>query len=160
MDHPGRTALTDRDTQILRGLALGRSRKEIAFDLGLSPKTVEYHINAPDNPCSIITKIGKPKGATNQELVRFAVENGLVKRGEKPSEIKKPLKCAVKVLRTSNELAQALLEGASQAAAGQADVLQLNALCNCSDALCRLAALQMRAEERCSKLPWLDGEKT
>lgn len=35
--------LTPRQLDILRRLALGRSSKEVAFDLGLSPKTVDAH---------------------------------------------------------------------------------------------------------------------
>lgn len=36
-------ALTPRQSEVLRHLALGRSTKEIAFDLNLSAKTVEAH---------------------------------------------------------------------------------------------------------------------
>jgi DNA-binding NarL/FixJ family response regulator len=36
-------ALTDRETEVLRQIARGRSNKEIALDLKISVKTVEYH---------------------------------------------------------------------------------------------------------------------
>ena len=35
--------LTDRETDVLRQIARGRTNKEIAFDLKISVKTVEYH---------------------------------------------------------------------------------------------------------------------
>lgn len=35
--------LTDRERQVLDGLALGLPNKSIAFDLGISPRTVEIH---------------------------------------------------------------------------------------------------------------------
>lgn len=136
---------------MLTALGHGKSTKEIAFELGLSPKTVDARIDDGSNPRCIAAKLNL-RGKGRAALVRYAVESGLVKKeGEKPA----PLRSAVKVLKNSNDLVQCLLEGAGKAAAGTADVLQLNALCNCADALCRVCAMQMKAEERASKLPWL-----
>jgi two-component system nitrate/nitrite response regulator NarL len=41
-----RAVLTDRQTAVLRSVSEGRSNKEIAFELGLSEKTVKAHITA------------------------------------------------------------------------------------------------------------------
>jgi DNA-binding CsgD family transcriptional regulator len=41
-----RTHLTDREKAILRGLAAGQTRRQIAHDMGKSPATVEPHIRA------------------------------------------------------------------------------------------------------------------
>jgi two-component system nitrate/nitrite response regulator NarL len=41
-----RPVLTDRQTAVLRSVSEGRSNKEIAFELGLSEKTVKAHITA------------------------------------------------------------------------------------------------------------------
>lgn len=40
----GRFALTDRETQVLRWLACGKTNKDIADILGLSPRTVNKHL--------------------------------------------------------------------------------------------------------------------
>lgn len=136
---------------ILKALGLGRNVKEIAADLGKSPKTIEWHISGPDNDRSLYRLTGvNSRGA----LVRFACENGLVKAGEKADP--KPLpKSAPKVLRNSNDLVQHLLDAGSKVISGDVDVLRVNALCNVSDALCRVFAVQMKAEERATNLSWL-----
>lgn len=43
-DHPLLKGLTERETQVLRGLTEGKSNKEIARDLDLSEPTVKLHI--------------------------------------------------------------------------------------------------------------------
>lgn len=142
--------LNEKDLQVLALIGEGKSTKEIAFEFGLSPKTIEARIDGAENGASIAAKLGL-RGKGRAALIRYAIESGLVK----PKDAPKPLKSAIKVLKNSNDLVQSLLEGAGKAAAGTADVLQLNALCNCSDALCRVFVVQMKAEERASKLPWL-----
>jgi len=42
-EYAGETLLTARQVEILRGIASGSSTKEIARDLGVSPKTVDFH---------------------------------------------------------------------------------------------------------------------
>ena len=42
-EYAGKTLLTARQVEILRGIASGSSTKEIARDLGVSPKTVDFH---------------------------------------------------------------------------------------------------------------------
>lgn len=43
LEYAGKSLLTARQIEILKGIALGSSTKEIARDLGLSPKTVDFH---------------------------------------------------------------------------------------------------------------------
>lgn len=40
------TTLTDRETQVLTGICDGKTTKEIAAALGLSPKTIDVHRTA------------------------------------------------------------------------------------------------------------------
>ena len=62
--------LTDREREIVRLLASGRSNKEAAGDLGISVKTVETHRAA------IMRKLGFNSIVT---LVRYAVREHLIK---------------------------------------------------------------------------------
>lgn len=68
-DTPGLAALTARQLEVLKLLALGRSTKEIAFDLQLSPKTVETY------RAQIMERLGINDLAG---LVRYAIRNGLI----------------------------------------------------------------------------------
>jgi DNA-binding NarL/FixJ family response regulator len=61
--------LTPRQTEILRLVASGRTTKEIARDLGISPKTVEFHRGR------LMERIGV-RDVTG--LTRFALQNGVV----------------------------------------------------------------------------------
>lgn len=67
---PGLHELTERQTQILKLLADGRSSKQIAFELGLSPKTVDVHRSR------IMERLGLRDLAS---LTRYAIRSGLVK---------------------------------------------------------------------------------
>lgn len=133
-------SLTEQELQVVKGIADGRCTKEIAEQMRLSPKTVEFHRGA------VMRKLQIHDVPT---LVRFAVKHNLV--------TPEPAKAAkvVDPIRSVPQLAEALLRGASAAAAGEADVLQVNALCQCSDALIRLARLQMDATAADRKVPWL-----
>jgi len=62
-------ALTPHQREILQLIAEGRSTKEIAFDLGLSAKTVETH------RAQIMERLGIRDVAG---LVRYAMRTGLV----------------------------------------------------------------------------------
>jgi two-component system, NarL family, nitrate/nitrite response regulator NarL len=62
--------LTERQVEILTMLAHGKSSKEIAFDLGLSSKTVDVH------RARIMERLGVSDVAS---LTLYAVRNGLVK---------------------------------------------------------------------------------
>ena len=62
--------LTGRERDVLAGIAEGRTNKEIAADLGISPRTVETH------RLSLMRKLGIRSVAG---LTRFAMETGLIK---------------------------------------------------------------------------------
>jgi DNA-binding NarL/FixJ family response regulator len=62
--------LTQRQIQILKLLAQGRSSKEIAFELGLSPKTVDVH------RARIMDRLNVRDVAS---LTMYAVRKGLIK---------------------------------------------------------------------------------
>jgi DNA-binding NarL/FixJ family response regulator len=62
--------LTDRQTEILVLLASGKTSKEIAYQLGLSPKTVDVH------RARIMERLAVRDVAS---LTRYAVRRGLVK---------------------------------------------------------------------------------
>lgn len=64
-----RAQLTARQTEILRLVASGRTTKEIARDLGISPKTVEFHRSR------LMERIGV-HDVTG--LTRFALQTGVV----------------------------------------------------------------------------------
>ncbi|MEN6533061.1 MAG: LuxR C-terminal-related transcriptional regulator [Bryobacteraceae bacterium] len=70
--------LISRQRQIVAGIALGKTRAEIALVLGLSIKTVEFHINNTDNPYSIRHKLGFSDTA---RLTHWAIQHHLVKLG-------------------------------------------------------------------------------
>lgn len=62
------SALTPRETEVLRMVATGLASKQIASRLGLSHRTVENHV------ASTLRKLHL---ANRVELTRFALENGL-----------------------------------------------------------------------------------
>lgn len=61
-------ALTPREAEVLQGLVAGRSNKVIAFDLGLSARTVEIH------RANLMSKLG---ARSLSEAVRIALSAGL-----------------------------------------------------------------------------------
>jgi HD-GYP domain-containing protein (c-di-GMP phosphodiesterase class II) len=65
--------LTSREIEVLRLIARGRSMKEMARDLGISPKTVDNHTQ------NIYSKIGV---TTRGGAVLFAMEHGLGSAGQ------------------------------------------------------------------------------
>jgi tetratricopeptide (TPR) repeat protein/DNA-binding CsgD family transcriptional regulator/transcriptional regulator with XRE-family HTH domain len=64
-------SLTDREVEVLMLIATGTSYREVARELGISPKTVRPHIE------HVYNKIGV---STRAEAAIFAVEHGLVPR--------------------------------------------------------------------------------
>lgn len=67
-DRPLHATLSPREAQVLRLLAAGRAQKEIAFELGLSVKTVSTHRRR----C-----LDKLRLHTTADLVRYAIRHGL-----------------------------------------------------------------------------------
>jgi NarL family two-component system response regulator LiaR len=61
--------LTERETEVLRLLAKGRSNKEIAYDLTIGEKTVKTHVS------NILSKLGVP---SRTQAALYAVRIGLV----------------------------------------------------------------------------------
>jgi two-component system response regulator FixJ len=62
-------ALSNRERDVLGGLAAGRANKQIAFDLGISPRTVEiYRANL----------MNKMQAGSLSDLVRMALIVGMV----------------------------------------------------------------------------------
>ena len=62
--------LTNREHEVLDGLVAGHPNKVIAFDLGISPRTVEIY------RANVMTKM---KAASLSELVRMALVAGVMK---------------------------------------------------------------------------------
>lgn len=67
--HERLAALSTRERQVLEGLVAGNPNKTIAYDLGISPRTVEIY------RANVMTKM---KAATLSELVRMALQAGLL----------------------------------------------------------------------------------
>jgi NarL family two-component system response regulator LiaR len=63
------TPLTERERQVLKQLALGKTNKEIALELVISERTVKFHVS------SIFTKLG---AGNRTEAVAIAARLGLV----------------------------------------------------------------------------------
>jgi two-component system, LuxR family, response regulator FixJ len=61
--------LSVRERQVLEGLVAGKANKNIAFDLGISPRTVEIY------RANVMTKMN---AASLSELVRMALSTGIL----------------------------------------------------------------------------------
>jgi len=66
----GPESLTDREMEVLRWIAQGRSNKEIAAALVISERTVKFHVS------SILGKLG---ASNRTEAVTIAAQRGLVR---------------------------------------------------------------------------------
>ncbi len=68
-------ALSHRERQVLEGLACGHPNKTIAYDLGISPRTVEIY------RANVMTKMN---AGSLSELVRMALLAGILDRPHQP----------------------------------------------------------------------------
>ncbi len=66
------SSLTNRERQVLEGLIAGKPNKIIAFDLAISPRTVEIY------RANVMTKMA---AASLSELVRMALVTGVMRSG-------------------------------------------------------------------------------
>src|SRR4051812_21187922 len=62
-------ALSDRESQVLEGLVAGKANKVIAYDLGISPRTVEIY------RANVMTKM---QASSLSDLVRMALITGIL----------------------------------------------------------------------------------
>jgi len=67
--HDKLTALSNRERQVLEGLVVGNANKTIAFDLGISPRTVEIY------RANLMTKMA---ANSLSDLVRMAMISGIL----------------------------------------------------------------------------------
>ena len=67
-------ALSNRERQVLEGLVAGNANKNIAFDLGISPRTVEIY------RANVMTKMA---ANSLSDLVRMAMMAGILERSGK-----------------------------------------------------------------------------
>jgi two-component system response regulator FixJ len=67
-------ALTSRERDVLNGLAKGLPNKTIAYDLGISPRTVEIH------RANVMSKLGV-RSLSEALRFAFAAEDASVQRG-------------------------------------------------------------------------------
>jgi two-component system response regulator FixJ len=74
-------ALSQRERQVLDGLIAGHANKVIAYDLGISPRTVEIY------RANVMTKM---EAASLSELVRMALTAGVLDSPQKPGQPKGP----------------------------------------------------------------------
>jgi two-component system response regulator FixJ len=63
--------LSPRERQVLEGLVAGHANKVIAFDLGISPRTVEVY------RANVMTKM---EAGSLSDLVRMALSAGLLEK--------------------------------------------------------------------------------
>lgn len=67
---PARAALSDRESDVLRMIALGHSMKQMASTLDLSPRTLETYKRRAMEKCALRNRA---------DIVRFAVKQGWLK---------------------------------------------------------------------------------
>jgi two-component system response regulator FixJ len=72
--HDKLAALSNRERQVLEGLVAGKANKTIAFDLGISPRTVEIY------RANLMTKMA---ANSLSDLVRMAMMAGILENGRK-----------------------------------------------------------------------------
>jgi len=79
--HGKLATLSNREREVLEGLVSGHPNKTIAYDLGISPRTVEVY------RANVMTKMN---AASLSELVRMALTAGVLDRELRPDSSKRP----------------------------------------------------------------------
>jgi two-component system, LuxR family, response regulator FixJ len=74
--HGKLATLSNRERQVLEGLVAGKANKMIAFDLGISPRTVEIY------RANVMTKMA---ANSLSDLVRMAMTGGILEESGKPA---------------------------------------------------------------------------
>jgi two-component system, LuxR family, response regulator FixJ len=69
------SSLTNREQDVLQGLVAGKPNKIVAFDLGISPRTIEIY------RANVMTKM---RAGSLSELVRMAIVAGLLESSSMP----------------------------------------------------------------------------
>jgi DNA-binding CsgD family transcriptional regulator len=67
--HRWPAGLTDREVEILRGIAGGQRSKQVAFELGISVRTVNHHVNHIYEKAGVRSRAG---------IALFALQHGLL----------------------------------------------------------------------------------
>jgi len=62
--------LTQRESAVLQGIALGKRNRDIASDLFITERTVKYHLTS---------MFAKLRGSNRTEAVKYAFEHGFIK---------------------------------------------------------------------------------
>ena len=136
MPNLGIECLNARDLLILQLLGDNVNTKQIAARLGLSPRTIEYHIDSKENPHSVAAKIGL-SGQGRTALVRFACEHQLTTPVAKPKPKLDPV-----TIDGMDSMAKSICQIATQAANRQADPVQCACLCHSVEAFIKLERLR------------------
>jgi len=141
--------LTETQMKIWGLLCCGKSRKEIGSILvpALSCKTVEYHINSPKT--GIYEKLSVN---SDTALVKLGIENGVDKIGESIlMEVEDSIDLVTNQkieIKSTKQLAKALLIAATAAANGKANPVQVNCLCQATSSLIELMRFQLILNDR------------
>ncbi len=88
-------ALSNRERQVLEGLVAGKPNKTIAFDLGISPRTVEIY------RANLMTKMS---ANSLSDLVRMAMMAGILESSGRLSPQPVPTACGLPMRRRGGRL--------------------------------------------------------
>jgi len=120
--------LTPRETEILYKMGAGKSTKEIAFELGVSDKDIEYH------RANLASKL---KLKSVQEITAYASQNGFV---EKPGSLE--VMAPVNVKRVE-DLEDLIFKTTENAVNGKANLSQVTAVIGLVGAYITIQRLKM-----------------
>jgi len=134
--------LTPQQSEILSYLGEGKSPKEIAFTMGLSPKTITHHT----------TKLYEITGARGpRELTKYANQNGYVR-----SDKHDPISVDQVVLESSRDFAVLLKKMANDIANGKnIDSRRVSDICQLTNTLISLTRLEIEVHRAGVRTPLL-----